>query len=310
MVSYRGDISIVSLIVYVPALPLAFFLTLRHGFSRTAGWIFLFLFDLIRIIGVCLQLATESAANAHNTGLFTGAAILTSVGLSPLFLTTVGLLLRRQASLAHPLHSKYDRIMHYALIALYLPIMVALILGIVGGVDSSNSIDATGHFIPNSVFKAAVAVFVVSFALIVLCTAIITAMAIGSKGGETAHPGERYLGIAVVASLPFLLVRLVYGCFVAFSSNKKFQLIGGEETVTLTMQVLMEFAVVIVYTLAGFMVKKIEPVVVEKTPRSEAGTDVSAEEDARTQTRTPAKHTKVLNVLRWVPIVHWVIPKQ
>lgn len=37
----RGDISIVEIIFYIPILATSLIITLRHGFSRRAGWIFL-----------------------------------------------------------------------------------------------------------------------------------------------------------------------------------------------------------------------------------------------------------------------------
>ena len=42
----RGDISIAIICVYVPISFLALLLTLRHGFSRQAGWISLLIFAI------------------------------------------------------------------------------------------------------------------------------------------------------------------------------------------------------------------------------------------------------------------------
>jgi hypothetical protein len=42
----RGKISIAEIVFYVPTLFLAFFLTLRHGFRREAGWIYLLIFSV------------------------------------------------------------------------------------------------------------------------------------------------------------------------------------------------------------------------------------------------------------------------
>ena len=89
MVGYRGGVSILEIIVYVPCLFIALWLGFKHGFGRHAGWFFLILFSLIRIIGASFQLASESHPTTAN---FTGAAILESVGLSPLLLATLGLI--------------------------------------------------------------------------------------------------------------------------------------------------------------------------------------------------------------------------
>lgn len=42
----RGDISIAIICIYVPIFFLALLLTLRHGFSRQAGWISLLIFTI------------------------------------------------------------------------------------------------------------------------------------------------------------------------------------------------------------------------------------------------------------------------
>lgn len=42
----RGIISAVELVFYIPTAILVLILTLRHGFRRDAGWIFLLIFSL------------------------------------------------------------------------------------------------------------------------------------------------------------------------------------------------------------------------------------------------------------------------
>lgn len=42
----RGIISAVELVFYIPTALLTLFLTLRHGFRRDAGWIYLLIFSL------------------------------------------------------------------------------------------------------------------------------------------------------------------------------------------------------------------------------------------------------------------------
>lgn len=90
-ISYRSAISVVELIVYLPALFIAAYISFRHGFGRNAGWVFLILFSLARIIGSCCQIQVEHKPSKN---LFIATAIISSVGLSPLLLTSVGLLSR------------------------------------------------------------------------------------------------------------------------------------------------------------------------------------------------------------------------
>lgn len=90
-ISYSNGISILQLIIYLPCLFIAAFLVWRHGARRTAGFIFLLAFVLLRIVGACCGLAT-----IHNPskGLYIAQAVCSSVGLSPLILACSGLLSR------------------------------------------------------------------------------------------------------------------------------------------------------------------------------------------------------------------------
>jgi hypothetical protein len=95
-VHYKDGIAILQLIVYIPCLFIAIFLTFRHGLRKSSSWYFIAIFTLIRITGACCLLATIS--KPHNRGLYTAAIICSAIGLSPLILTCVGLLSRAYVS--------------------------------------------------------------------------------------------------------------------------------------------------------------------------------------------------------------------
>jgi len=93
MLDKRGDLAIAVLAFYVIGLPVAIFVCLRHGFGRQLGWLYLILLPVARIIGASLQIAAENVTPV-SVGLFTGAAIMNSIGLVPLLLCLMGLLKR------------------------------------------------------------------------------------------------------------------------------------------------------------------------------------------------------------------------
>jgi hypothetical protein len=90
-VTYRDGISILELIVYLPSFFVAAFLVYRHGVRRSGGFAFLVLFTIVRVVGACCEVAT---IKNPSTGLYTAAAICSSIGLSPLLMTCSGLLSR------------------------------------------------------------------------------------------------------------------------------------------------------------------------------------------------------------------------
>ena len=91
MVTSREGLNIAELIFYIPVLFVAGFVAFRHGFGRQAGWIFLLLLSLIRIIGSIMYIVSVTSPSVS---VIEGYTILASVGLSPLILAMLGLLKR------------------------------------------------------------------------------------------------------------------------------------------------------------------------------------------------------------------------
>lgn len=102
----QGIISAVTIAIYVPIFFLAFRVSYRYG-VRERGWLLLVIFSLskfqmsifdmiylqfsVRIVGGALLVAAELIVPAV-TGLYIGGYALEASGLSPLLLSTLGLL--------------------------------------------------------------------------------------------------------------------------------------------------------------------------------------------------------------------------
>jgi hypothetical protein len=245
-IGYREGVSIGEIAVYSPALLIAIYLSIRHGFGRSAGWMFLIIFCLARIIGAAMQLATISSPS--NISLYTGYAILQNIGLSPLMLATLGLLSR--------LLDNINRAHHTAISTRFfkfveLVIMVGLILGIVGGVNASNDYVKTHVFVPSSLNKVGTALFIVSYIAIVASTILL------SFSVNHASHGEKRILLAVAFSLPFLLVRLVYSIISTFTKNKNFNLMTGNITILLCVAFIEELVIVIMFEGVGLTLSQI-----------------------------------------------------
>ena len=85
-------IAIAELVIYIPVTLLAIFVVFRHGFHKQLGWIYLCIFGIIRIAGAIVEVL--STKNPDNENDKEWALILQSIGLSPLLLSTLGLLKR------------------------------------------------------------------------------------------------------------------------------------------------------------------------------------------------------------------------
>lgn len=247
-ISYRDGIAIGEIIFYVPALAIAILLAIRHGFGRNAGWLFLVLFTLARVLTGALQLATINAPPSSLVGLYIGVSILQGIGISQLELVCLGLLSRILVNINkyHTtfLSPRYSRLTQVITI-------VALILGIVGGVNASNSLAETGVYTVQTISQVSVALFIVVFALLVLGT-IATSFSVSH-----AEKGEKRLLLAVALVLPFMLVKLVYSAISVLGHSASFNSLTGDPTIFLCMSFLMEVITVIIFEAMGITLRKI-----------------------------------------------------
>lgn len=95
MLPEREDIAISELAVYLPAIAIAVFVSIRHGFIKQFAWIYLIIFCGLRIAGAAITIL--SIKHPTNRTDATWGAILGSIGLSPLFMAILGLLKRLYA---------------------------------------------------------------------------------------------------------------------------------------------------------------------------------------------------------------------
>lgn len=84
-------VSIVEVIIYVPALLAAISICFRHGMHRASGWIYIVILCIVRIAGAICQLLTYKD---HSQGLLQAMVIIDSIGISPLLLATLGIISR------------------------------------------------------------------------------------------------------------------------------------------------------------------------------------------------------------------------
>ena len=245
--SSRNDLAIAELVLYAPAAFFSIFLCIRHGFSPNKAWLFLVFFSVIRLAGASLELATIGFPDS--IPLQTSAALLSSVGLSPLLFTTIGLLCRVCKSINKGYQTNIKPIQ--IRLFLRLPIIAALVLVIVGSDASAGDLIHNGTYPIKLITKIGIIIFVAIFAVIVLITT--TFMVLRSH----AEPGEQRLIIAIAASLPFLIVRLIYVVLITFSHIRTFSILYGSVVALGCMAIMQEMIVVIIYIAVGMTLPRV-----------------------------------------------------
>ena len=255
--SNRSILDIVELVYYVPALVLSLLVIKKHGFGRQLGWIYLSILSLLRIIGS----STGIAANYKPSSGLTECAIITqAVGLSALLLAWYGMIKRVNDGL----HSSQlaPKLLHF----LHILILVGLVLAIYGGVKLFDSSSGSAS---NGLSYSKAAVIILLFVLIALSgfTIVIFATRI-----RHALDGERQIVFACLASIPFLLIRIIYSIIVYFDwGSSVFSFLSTRNAAVIVqaiMSVAMEFIVVTVYLAAGFAAPAIPRSIVQKDTTS------------------------------------------
>ncbi|KAG8406208.1 hypothetical protein J3459_019414 [Metarhizium acridum] len=233
-------ISVVGIPIYVVFLICAVLLSIKHGFKKSSGWRYLVVLAAARIIGFSLRLAIIN--DPANTSLWIGWMTVNGLGLGPLVLVLLGLLSRVFDSINRQGHVVLTPT-HQRLVQLL--VVVAVVVTVVGGTQSGFSLQ-NGAVSVDYATASRVGVGLMIAAVALLCLEALVAF---RNQGYVAQ-GEHRILLGVVASLPFVLVRLVYSCLTVFAG------VNSNVWVYLGMGVLMEMVVVFMLELLGFTLDK------------------------------------------------------
>jgi hypothetical protein len=269
MISTPEAIAIAELCVYTPIFLLTLIIDLRHDFKRQSGWIYLAIFCIVRIAGAALKIL--SAKHPHSIDDAEWAAILQSVGLSPLLLATLGLLKRITDLVTTRVRSQGRNIamkgtggkignliakrataasLRSRIIQLsQIPIVIGLVFCIVGGTDTASTNAGNAKNGPTFT-KVGIVIFLVFYIVLAILVAV-TARDVGN-----APRGEKGLYWVIVAALPFLGVRLLWSLIAVFGHDKQFSITGGDPWVNFGMAIVEEFVIVCMYTVSGLALGK------------------------------------------------------
>ena len=135
--------------------------------------------------------------NDYSSGLIETAAITSSIGTAPLLLALLGFLERINGNM------DFKGLSKRVFTPIHLVAIVALILGIVGGVYRSES-DSSSVSTGAACMKAASILYL----LVLIALAVLTGLT-ASRMGHVPHTETKML-YASVFVLPFLLVRVIY----------------------------------------------------------------------------------------------------
>jgi hypothetical protein len=232
VLAYGAIVNIVTLIVFFIYLCLSLYLIARQGLGRSSPWIWLSLLAICRLTQVSIDLYATTTIPPDalpNTSLESGVAILTSMGLTPLFMAT--------SSLLNTTTRPKGRRMQWLLLLLHIPLVISFILIVAGGIDGDSRDSPT--FAATEATKTGVTLYVVCFVVLIWATTVISARL------YLADPNEVKILTTVVLSLPFFVVDVVYMMCFAYEAwspedyegwtHMRFNVISGDVTIQLCM---------------------------------------------------------------------------
>ncbi|KIK44139.1 hypothetical protein CY34DRAFT_80540 [Suillus luteus UH-Slu-Lm8-n1] len=235
----------VKLATYVPLSIVSFVIVFRHGISRGDGWVLLSIFCITQLVGGILYFLSFFSSY---TSLDNGAYALEASGLSPLLLCTLGLL--------HSIFQTPDGFLRYQAYFRLLQLLgtVAFCLNffsiyfvMIKGTTSNT----------NAMVLAGVILYAILYIILVgICLYLWTQIRFVMRY-------RKQLLKAVSVALPFLTVRTVYSVLFMLWMDRnpgstpldlgEFDLIEGNWQIYIAMKMLMEYAVVIIYSVAAFV---------------------------------------------------------
>ncbi|PYH96952.1 hypothetical protein BO71DRAFT_348115 [Aspergillus ellipticus CBS 707.79] len=231
-VTYRDGIAILQLIIFPFILLASLFIWKRTGWRVGSKiWRFPFTLSLIRIAG---SISSLISINNDSYNVEVAIAVCELIGIAPLLLTYIGILRQIDTTEMTP-----PRVMKLITLVAF----IGLILGI-AGVSSAD--DSTGTYHADTIVKASMGIFLAVFVIYHLITAWLF-----FQLHMNLRVFQKKLFIAILASSPFILVRLVYSALGDYTTDPKFAVLVGNTTVYLVMSVLEEIVAMAITMFLG-----------------------------------------------------------
>jgi len=244
MLSYKDNTFIAVLVIYVGLLPGSIILWVRNGLFKatTSAYRLHLFFMLFRILTAAFYLATITYPT--NTSVWAG--YITCLG------TAVSILL--SCLLGHVTHvieytnvqtpsRRFSQVMR----AVNIVILIAFILGIVGGVNAMEDWSSTGTYKPSTLSKVSIALFIAGWVFI-------TGLLLHKRQqicNSTSDAVKVWHGL--VACMVLLLPRIIYQAINVFHNSRAFSSLYGSTTILICMVLVEEMLIATILEVLGFV---------------------------------------------------------
>ncbi|KAK6363850.1 hypothetical protein LTS17_012756 [Exophiala oligosperma] len=147
---------------------------------------------------------------------------------------------------------KFSYIIDFGNAVTNLVVVVGIILGIIGAIQSSDSSKRAADGSPAALSKVAVVCYVAGYAMLVF----LTARALASR--SLVPNKELLLVAAVCVTMPLVFIRLIYQVLLVFVHRGDFKRINAPVVPLVLMSVVEEFLTVFIYLFVGMRLGKLD----------------------------------------------------
>ncbi|KAF4769559.1 hypothetical protein HAV15_012030 [Penicillium sp. str.  len=240
MLGSHSKLSIAQIVFYIPVTVTALYLACyRHKRPRMA-WIILTFFSIIRITAGILVIISEKSSS---TGVMTASVIFLNAGVFPLIAATLGFI-----RIIVALERNMSRQIRQCLVVSRVLFIVGIGLTVAGGALEGSDTDSD-VLIGFKLVKT-------GYIIVVVFVGCLLAMQVYFWTQRSClSVTSRTILNATALATPFIVVRIVYLFLSVFQpSDLRWSDLRGPIAPFLTMGLLMEYSVVLIYLITGFII--------------------------------------------------------
>ncbi|KAI0849440.1 hypothetical protein F5Y00DRAFT_269414 [Daldinia vernicosa] len=238
------------LVIYLTISPSLIYIAIKHGLKHGAviGWSFLFIFCTLRIVASAIEIH-----DPHSSG----AALVASIGLSPLLAAACGILHESRAYILPKSRRPFDT---PYLIFFHILVSTAIALVAAGASKLDNDTLPPDQIKKSyALVKGGMILLLLgwlSLAVVTLITFRDSLLRESRKPKESA--AEKRLLLAVAISIPFLGIRVLERVIYFFTLNQELNPVTGSLGLRVGLEVIEEIIVTLLFVFTGIITRNIK----------------------------------------------------
>ncbi|KAI2616840.1 hypothetical protein GGR54DRAFT_609036 [Hypoxylon sp. NC1633] len=237
------------LVIYITLSLPTIYITVKHGIKHAAiiGWLFLFAFFSLRIVASAIEINDSESSSA---------ALIASVGLSPLLAAACGVLHESRAYLLPKSRRRFDT-PYFVFFHFLITTAIALVAAGAANLDSS-TLSADQVQSSYALVKSGIVMLLLGWVSLAILTIASYQQTLTHKSGKLdEHMGGRKLLLAVAISIPFLGIRVLERLVYFFTNNPELDPLSGSLGIRVGLEVIEEIIVSFCLVIAGIMTRNI-----------------------------------------------------